>query len=668
MAEDFWAPVFARLVEDYEFLDMVANDTAENDLVSWVKPNRALFARCARFIKKNRVLDKPALAREMLAYARNDAALRKIILFTWVEKNAVTMEFPTLAVTEEIESQLQSGRFGSPAKVRILAKLDPRDGARPLYERVLATFSGAPALADRGAQYFVDTLAGNSAADRDEASTKLAQRVVELEKLLEEFKTDSRQLKKQLEARQEEIKAQNRRIEDYSRQLKDADAAVQTLKNESAGLLSRLKFLEQQSVQAQPPSEKAPRVDVSEQLAAMSEEIAALRRAVDNRETTIRRLEGEKSALIGQQNADSEKDRQVAALRQRLAELESSATAATSRLAGHLLSSRREPDGRRNWLFLSISGRVVFVDGSLVNRTTLVSDEFCLLYFDSAGRPLALESLESDARREICGCVEASGDELFLLADSQSFRVQVEIAASLVETPVRGIWLPEFAERPAGIYRVEALAPHSLSANVQKSADSKQIKTLFRVSHLNFDRFLELLEQQAIGHSVRADGSLAFSADYREVLEPLRMHVRIPRFCDNPECQTRAMAEAMARPSIQGQRCDFCGSNSTVTVTEKKQFAGQRVLIFGGDYVGSEYERVLSGYNLNVEWHSGFKTLAALKSGSGRPDLVMVIVRQISHTLLRELVTMVARDSLPVLYSSRRGISGVLADLGEYFG
>ncbi len=46
----------------------------------------------------------------------------------------------------------------------------------------------------------------------------------------------------------------------------------------------------------------------------------------------------------------------------------------------------------------------------------------------------------------------------------------------------------------------------------------------------------------------------------------------------------------------------------------------------------------------------------------------MVNVRQISHTLLRELVAAVNRDSLPVLYSSRRGISGVFADLTDYFG
>ncbi|OGK11726.1 MAG: hypothetical protein A2W80_04915 [Candidatus Riflebacteria bacterium GWC2_50_8] len=100
----------------------------------------------------------------------------------------------------------------------------------------------------------------------------------------------------------------------------------------------------------------------------------------------------------------------------------------------------------------------------------------------------------------------------------------------------------------------------------------------------------------------------------------------------------------------------------------KQMFSGQRVLIFGGDYIGSEYERVLSGHNLVIEWRSGFKNLADLKSGLGQPDLIVVVVRQISHTLLRELVATIAHHSLPVLYSSRRGVSGILSDLTEYFG
>ncbi|EKD80897.1 MAG: hypothetical protein ACD_39C02106G0002 [uncultured bacterium] len=661
MAEDFWAPVFERLLEDYGFLELVVNDTAESDLTSWIKPNRALFARCARFVKKNRVLDKPALAREMLAYSRNDAALRKIILFTWVEKNSVTMKFPTLPVTAESETQLQSGAFGSPAKIRILANLDPRDAMKSLYERVLAGFE-AEFSAQAG--FAVET----GLAEINVAEQKLEQRVGELGKALENLREDNRQLKRQLEARQNEINAQSRRIEEYSRLLKAAEDVVQDLKGESAGLRSRLNFLESQSAQVQPAVERTSRSDESERLELLSQETSALRRAVENRETTIRRLESEKAELAARQAADTEKDRQIAALRQRLAEIEVTAKDHAMRLAGQLVSSHKEPCGKRNWLFLSISGRVIFVEGALVSRTALVSDEFCLLHLDADEKPVLLESLESDARREICGCVEASGDELFLLADSQRFKVQVEVGANLVGVAVRCVWLHEFAERPAGIYRIEALAQHERSVKVQKTADLKQIKAFFKVSHVNFDRFAGLLRQQEISFTSEPDGSLTFLADYHEVLEPVRMRTRVYRCCSRANCQKQVGAQAMVRQAMSGERCDFCSEIEAADVSvEQRQFSGQRVLIFGGDYVGSEYERVLSAHGLNVEWYSGFKNLAELKNGFGSPDLIVVVVRQISHTLLRELVAIIARDSLPVLYSSRRGITGILADLTRYF-
>ena len=661
MVEDFWGPIFARLLVDYDFLELVVNDTADTDLVSWIKPNRAIFARCARFLKKNRVLDKPALAREMLAYARNDEPLRKIILFTWVEKNPLTMRFPTLVVDAAVEGQLQSGEFGGPAKIKILAAIDPRDGVKPLYERVLAAFATEAAVTGPEP---VDV----STQPADQALIgKFGQRIVELEKILEEFKIENRQLKKLLEARQGEITAQNRRIEEYSRKIREAEQKEQELTGEVAGLRSRLIAVEKQLTQVRPVIEMVPSSDHSEQLSDLFEELAALRRAVENREATIRRLEGEKSELTAHQAADLEKDRQLVALRQHLAALDP-AVQGSYRLAGQLLSSHKDSSGKRSWLFLSLSGRVVFVEGSLVSKTSLVREEFCQLYLDANDRPVALESLEADARREICGCLDDSGDDVSLIADDQRFKVQVEIGGNLVGVPVRCVWLPGFADRPAGVYRVEALAQHDQAVNIKKTAGLRQIMNFFKADQLDYARFLELLRQQGVDFSTLPDRVLSFSADYHEVLQPLRMRTRVYRSCSSAVCQERARAELMAGSVSAGQVCDFCGRRSADSdSTDKPRFAGQRVLVFGGDYIGSEYERALAGYNLNVEWHSGFKNLAELKQGLGHPDLVLIIVRQISHTLLRELVTIIERDSLPVLYSSRRGISGILAELTGYF-
>ncbi len=662
MADDFWAPVFERLLEDYPFLELVAADTSENDLISWVKPNKALFARCARFIKKNRVLDKPALIREILAYSRNDVALRKIILYTWVEKNPQTMKFPTLAADAANEAQLQSGVFGGASKIRILAQIDPRHDVKPVYERALA--SVREQCQEPSAPVPVAEVVAMTSVPADQQ--RLAARVTELEKLLENFRTENRQLKKQIDQQHEELAAQNRRIEEYSRRVKEADRASQDLAQEVNGLRSRLAFAEEQAAKPSVAADNRPSSDNSEQLAALSDAVAGLRRAVDNREATIRRLEAEKAELSARHSAESDKDRQVEFLRRRLAELEPLSQAGL-RLAGQLVSTHKEPCGRRSWLFMSISGQVIFVDGSLVSRTSLVREEFAILQLDLDKRPVALESLEADARREICGCVEVAGGDLFLVADSQRYPLMVEISESLVGMPVRGIWLPEFAERQAGVYRVEALVQHDRAVLAQKTADIRMLRALFRVTQLNLERFTELLRQHDIDFKLSPDGDFTFLSDYHEVLEPLRMHAKIYRSCEAAECKSLAAQEAMARTAGAGQRCDFCGQVLPVEVPSAAVFSGQRVKIFGGDYVGAEYERALRLHNLDVEWHSGFKNLAGLKTGMGRPDLVVVIVRQISHTLLRELTETVARESLPVLYSSRRGISGILAELSEYF-
>jgi len=662
MADDFWAPVFERLLEDYPFLELVAADTSESDLISWIRPNRALFARCARFIKKNRILDKAVLVREMLAYARNDQALRKIILFTWVEKNPQAMRFPTLAADAGHEEQLRSGVFGSPAKVKILARIDPRPAVKPLYERVLAYFAAQKQQMSVPEPATEKVVVEDAAADRHH----LEARVAELERLLESCKNENRQLKKQLDQQHDELVAQCRRIEEYSRRIKETDSANQSFASEISSLRSRLAFAEEQAAKPSAAIDNRPSFDNSERYAALSDEIAGLRRAVDNRDATIRRLEAEKAELSARQVSESDKDRQIEFLRHRLSELEPVSRAGT-RLAGQLVSTHKEPCGRRSWLFMSISGQVIFVEGSLVSKTSLVREEFAILQLDRDNRPVALESLESDARREICGCIEIAGGDLFLVAESQRYQVMIEVSENLIGMPVRGVWLPEFAERRAGIYRVESLGQHDLVVPVHKTADLKMLRAFFRVTQLNLERFVDILQQHDIDFKVSSDGKLIFLSDYHEVLEPLRMHVKIHRSCDAPACMDLAAAEVMARPVTAGQHCDFCGQVPQSEALSAIIFSGQRVKIFGGDYVGSEYERALSQYNLNVEWHSGFKNLTGLKTGLGRPDLIVVIVRQISHTLLRELVTAVARESLPVLYSSRRGISGILAELSEYF-
>ncbi len=98
-----------------------------------------------------------------------------------------------------------------------------------------------------------------------------------------------------------------------------------------------------------------------------------------------------------------------------------------------------------------------------------------------------------------------------------------------------------------------------------------------------------------------------------------------------------------------------------------KQFNGENLLIIGGDRVGHEYERILSKYNLKITWRSGFESISDLRSGLSSYNAVIIIIKQLSHTLLREITSATKKDGIPIIYSSRRGISGVLAELQKHF-
>lgn len=107
-----------------------------------------------------------------------------------------------------------------------------------------------------------------------------------------------------------------------------------------------------------------------------------------------------------------------------------------------------------------------------------------------------------------------------------------------------------------------------------------------------------------------------------------------------------------ARPRIEKQRFDF---------------AGKKLLIFGGDYVGNDYARVLGQHNLDITWAGGFQGIGSFREGLAAFDLVVVILRQVSHTVLREIVQATNKHKAPLLYCKKRGISGLLEELKQHF-
>ena len=112
--------------------------------------------------------------------------------------------------------------------------------------------------------------------------------------------------------------------------------------------------------------------------------------------------------------------------------------------------------------------------------------------------------------------------------------------------------------------------------------------------------------------------------------------------------------------------------SSSPTLTKKETlpakeelFDGQKLLIIGGDRVGSEYERILPKYNLNVTWRSGFDGINDLRNNISGFDAIILITKQMSHTILREISETARKNHTPVVYSNKRGISSIISGLKE---
>ena len=110
---EYWAAVYERLQDDYDFLKLLCNDTSNSELLKWITPNKLLQLKCARFIKKGKIVSKSGLIDELVKHSANEPALRRIILFNWIENNHLTMKFLDANVDEKIADEHNSGTLGN---------------------------------------------------------------------------------------------------------------------------------------------------------------------------------------------------------------------------------------------------------------------------------------------------------------------------------------------------------------------------------------------------------------------------------------------------------------------------------------------------------------------------------------------------------------------------
>ncbi|MBP7635295.1 DUF2325 domain-containing protein, partial [Candidatus Ozemobacteraceae bacterium] len=159
---------------------------------------------------------------------------------------------------------------------------------------------------------------------------------------------------------------------------------------------------------------------------------------------------------------------------------------------------------------------------------------------------------------------------------------------------------------------------------------------------------------------------------YSALLAALRPRLPMVPICDRDACREHMPTFPFPRPALQDEICSICHEEDDAgkpaeTPIATYDFEGRRVLIVGGDAVGAAYREMLAHHNLDVEWISGFVGLGGARQGIGNVIAVVIILKQVSHTMLRE-ITAAARDAkVPLLYSPRRGTTGVLATLAAHF-
>ena len=138
MPDAYWDPIFARLTDDLDCVRQMAENLPDRALLEPIRGNPPLWKQVQVFAKGDRFLNRARALEVILQSASHEPTLRRVLLWSWVQANDQTLKFVTLPLDRDSEKRLLQGEFGNLAKLAILARIDPRESAKPLYEKVLA--------------------------------------------------------------------------------------------------------------------------------------------------------------------------------------------------------------------------------------------------------------------------------------------------------------------------------------------------------------------------------------------------------------------------------------------------------------------------------------------------------------------------------------------------
>ncbi|GAB4274378.1 MAG: hypothetical protein Kow0029_14670 [Candidatus Rifleibacteriota bacterium] len=650
MAEDFWAPIFAKLHENIDLLRSICHDTADSDLISWVKPNPALWGKCARFVSRKKVLNKAGLVDEIIKFATREQSLRKIIFFNWIQRNSKTMNLASLPANDEVFARLEKGEFGNRLKIEIMSRIDPRAGISDFYEKFLCKQPNPE-------------ISVTEQPHEEKAQEKIDEPQNQLKQEILTLRRELKNLKYAYESRASEIKG-------LQKALRSRDDKISTLEDEIENLRESLQkaiiqiiptqLSQQNKVDNEIEAYKSERlIEISARLENAEKELRKANETIARKDSFINRIQNEIRDLKKVLLSDENKDRQIDYLQSLLMQSESEKSLIHK--SGKVINLT-DANGKSRWFMQTFSDELIRIPGNLIVDNEICESEFCTAHIDMENHVVAIESLEN-CREKHAGYLSRENDKCYLISNQETFPVFCRVNEKHFDKPVTGIELKSFLDRPAGIYSLFPDYNFKEEAQNLHVISRKSLASSLNIYEDQVSKLLAKAKAAEIDFLVEHD-KISFKVPTFKILSRLRQLFAFIETCEDTECKSALKDLELAKPSQD--ICEICNKPcKPVVLKDIPDFNGKKVLIVGGDYVGAEYKRRLEKFNLDVTWQSGFQNLGNLRSAINKFELIIVIVRQVSHTVLRE-IEQAKPEQVPVLYSKNRGLSGLLNEIASF--
>lgn len=604
MADEFWNSVFDKLKDDYELLKLICADTSDSDLLSWVKPNQKLWTRCGRFIHKNTIHDKNSFIKELVAYSEKDSPLRKIILLTWVNKNQPSMDFFKLPGNEESIKKLSDGQFGGIEKIRILSRIEPRKGAEKLYKKILEENTESPSIPMVSEAELEAACQAKTAIDTVKENNQPSispNQFVEL--ISEELKNIKENLENITKINQQ-LKAENKNLREETNK-RQSDIAAYSSKLENS--INEAKTLKKELDEL-----KAINSSLSSQLLAAKQEIAN-KPAPLLSESEINDLR----FRLGEAEKEKEQLQQVVTNRD----------ASLARLKEENEALHRKTDNIEDQSNI-IAGMQKKLAEFNAKETTQIER--------IAGQLVSKTRYDSSFG-------ELAGKKcwLFISTSGTAYYLSLEMIAEAKAVPEEYLIAEAIDGKFSSIQSLET----------EKREIYGYVKLIEGKYYINTDE----------------EGNIPIKIDVSDKwVERTARAVYLPE-SDNREEGIYKVEVLPATAKLKKNLPPNSKHNKKSAIQEEKEqcFNGQRVMIFGGDRVAIEYEKALGKLGLEARWYSGFSLLSEISLGLSKPDLMVIVIKQISHALLREANAYAEKNNIPIVYSSRRGVSAVVELVGK---